>query len=236
MKSEIHKSETRGGADHGWLKARHSFSFANWYEPTRLGFGVLRVLNDDIIAPKMGFSAHGHDNMEIITIPLSGTIHHKDSMGNEGDINSGEIQVMSAGSGIMHSEFNPSQAELRLFQIWIIPNKKNVQPRYDQFKIDTNLMHNNFLQLVSPNKDDAGSWIHQDAWIHMAELDEGTTLTYNLKKKGNGIYSLVIEGQVEINDTVLDQRDAIGITDTLEAAFSAKSKSKLLVLEVPMNS
>ena len=235
MKSIIHRSAERGFANHGWLQARHSFSFAHWYDPDKIQFGALRVLNDDQIAPGAGFPTHPHDNMEIITIPLEGTVRHKDSMGNGGDIKAGELQVMSAGTGIQHSEFNASQSEfLKLFQIWIFPKERNVEPRYDQFKINMERAENHFLQLVSPNKNDEGSWIHQDAWIHIAELNQGLELNYVLKNEKNGVYLMVIEGNVEINDSNLNERDAIGVWETNSVLVTAKEKSKILVLEVPI--
>ncbi len=234
MNKIIHKANTRGSADHGWLKVNHSFSFAQWYDPNKINFGALRVLNDDTVAGKGGFGTHPHDNMEIITIPLTGALAHKDSMGNEGTIEAGEIQVMSAGSGVLHSEVNPTDVATNLFQIWIFPNKKNVEPRYDQFKIDMAKMNNNFLQLVSPNQDDDGAWIHQNAYIHMAELDENKSLSYKLHDDNNGIYTMIVEGEVNIADEPLSKRDAIGIWNEKEVNFTAKTKSKVLVLEVPM--
>ncbi len=234
MDKIIHKANTRGSADHGWLQVNHSFSFAQWYDPEKINFGALRVLNDDTIAGEGGFGTHPHDNMEIITIPLTGALAHKDSMGNEGTIQAGEIQVMSAGNGILHSEVNPTNESTNLFQIWIFPNKKDVEPRYDQFKIDVAGMNNNFLQLVSPNSDDEGAWIHQNAYIHMAELDENKMLTYSVHDDSNGIYTMVVEGEMNIADENLEKRDAIGIWNEKEVIFTAKTKSKVMVLEVPM--
>ena len=234
MDKLIHKANTRGSADHGWLKVNHSFSFAQWYDPDKINFGALRVLNDDTIAGKGGFGTHPHDNMEIITIPLTGALAHKDSMGNEGTIEAGEIQVMSAGSGVMHSEVNPTDVSTNLFQIWIFPNQKDVEPRYDQIKIDLSKMKNNFLQLVSPNKDDDGAWIHQNAFIHMAELEENNSLDYLLHDSANGIYTMVIEGDMNIADEELNKRDAIGIWNQEKVSFKAITKSKVMVLEVPM--
>ena len=234
MNKIIHKADSRGSADHGWLKVNHSFSFAQWYDPDKINFGALRVLNDDTIAGKGGFGTHPHDNMEIITIPLTGALAHKDSMGNEGTIEAGEIQVMSAGKGVLHSEENPTDVSTNLFQIWIFPNKKDVEPRYDQFKIDMAGMKNNFLQLVSPNKDDDGAWIHQNAYIHMAELDEGKSLNYKMHDINNGIYAMVVEGKVNIADEELSKRDAIGIWNENDLTFAAQTKSKVMVLEVPM--
>ncbi len=234
MNKLIHKANTRGSADHGWLKVNHSFSFAQWYDPNKINFGALRVLNDDTVAGKGGFGTHPHDNMEIITIPLTGALAHKDSMGNEGTIEAGEIQVMSAGSGILHSEVNPTDVSTNLFQIWIFPNKKDVAPRYDQFKMNVAGMKNNFLQLVSPNQDDEGTWIYQNAYIHMAELDENNSLNYVLHDPNNGIYTMVVEGDMTIAGENLSKRDAIGIWNEKEVNFKATTNSKVLVLEVPM--
>lgn len=236
MKKLVHKANTRGSADHGWLQVNHSFSFASWYDPTKVHFGALRVLNDDTIAPGMGFGTHPHDNMEIITIPLSGELAHKDSMGNASTIKAGEIQVMSAGSGILHSEFNPNkETHTNLFQIWIFSNKKDPEPRYDQFWMSEDKMKNNFLQLVSPDPNDEGSWIYQDAWIHIAEVDENKSLDYHIHKQNNGIYSMVIEGEMTIAGEDLNKRDAIGVWDEEKVNFLAKTPAKVLVIEIPMN-
>jgi hypothetical protein len=234
MNKIVHKANTRGSADHGWLKVNHSFSFAQWYDPNKTNFGALRVLNDDTIAGRGAFGTHPHDNMEIITIPLTGALAHKDSIGNEGTIEAGEIQVMSAGLGILHSEANPTDVSTNLFQIWIFPNKKDVEPRYDQFKIDVSRMKNNFLQLVSPNDDDDGAWIHQNAYIHMTELENGKSLSYKVHSKSNGIYAMMVEGEASIQDELLSKRDAIGIWNEKEVNFTAKTDSKIMVIEVPM--
>jgi redox-sensitive bicupin YhaK (pirin superfamily) len=232
----IHKSETRGHANHGWLNAKHSFSFASWYNPERIHFGALRVLNDDIVAPRMGFGKHPHDNMEIITIPLKGSLRHEDSMGFSEVIHAGEVQVMSAGTGIYHSEFNASQTEeINLFQIWIFPNKQNVEPRYDQINYDWKNCQNQFLQLVSPNSAEEGTWIHQEAWIHIAEISESKTITYQLKNQKNGVYFMNIEGTFDVLENELNDRDAIGIWNEKEIKISAKTKGKLITIEVPMN-
>ncbi|WP_194849955.1 pirin family protein, partial [Nonlabens antarcticus] len=212
MKTTIHKAESRGQADHGWLKANHSFSFASWHNPSRMNFGALRVLNDDTVAAGAGFPTHPHANMEIITIPLSGTLEHKDSMGNTAQIKTGEIQVMSAGTGVTHSEYNASSTEeLKLFQIWLFPNKQNVTPRYDELKLNPKDRHNKFQQILSPTPEDAGVWIHQEAWLHMISMDQHTEQEYNLKSQDNGVYIMVVEGAIEINDTTLSYRDAIAI-------------------------
>jgi quercetin 2,3-dioxygenase len=235
MKFILHPSNERGYANHGWLKANHSFSFAGWYDPEKIHFGALRVLNDDIVAPKMGFSTHPHDNMEIITIPLSGELKHKDSMGNGSVIHAGEVQVMSAGTGVHHSEFNSSmREELNLFQIWIFPNKREVEPRYDQIRYDLSGVKNSFLQVMSPDPNDDGTWIHQDAWIHLAETDANTNLNYPIKREGNGAYIMVIEGSATIAGQELNKRDAIGVWETSNIEFHTNEATKLMVIEVPM--
>ncbi len=236
MKTNVYKSTTRGEADYGWLKAKYSFSFANYYNPEMMGFGLLRVLNDDTIAAGTGFPTHPHDNMEIITIPLSGSIAHKDSMGNESVIKAGEIQVMSAGTGIFHSEYNYlKDQELRLFQIWIQPNIKNVKPRYQQLTINELEKENKFFMIVSPKAEEQGLWIHQDSWLHLGGFNEDIDTSYQIKQKGNGIYIMVIEGEVNIEGNNLITRDAIGITEVENINIRTIRKSKLLVIEVPMN-
>ena len=235
MKTVFHSEASRGHANHGWLNAKHSFSFASWQNPERIHFGALRVLNDDIVAPSMGFGKHPHDNMEIITIPLKGALKHQDSMGNSSVIEAGEVQVMSAGTGVQHSEVNAKQDEaINLFQIWIFPNKQNVTPRYDQIRYDEEALNNNFLQVVSPNPDDAGTWIQQQAWIHLSQLEEGKSLSFELKQKGNGVYILNIDGTFEIAEQTLNNRDAIGIWETESVTIHANKSGRLLLIEVPM--
>jgi hypothetical protein len=235
MKTILHKADTRGAADHGWLKAKHSFSFASWHNPERVHFGALRVLNDDFVAGGMGFGMHPHDNMEIVTIPMSGTLEHKDSMGNTGIISKGEVQVMSAGTGVRHSEYNHSETEpVTLFQVWIFPNKKNVEPRYDQDYFDFDSIKNNFLTIVSPMDGSEGLHIHQDAWFSIGKIENGATATYNVKKKGNGVYLFVIEGDVTVDGEKLNRRDAFGITDTDTVEITADTNAELLVIDVPM--
>lgn len=235
MKTILHPENERGHANHGWLNAKHSFSFASWYNPDKVHFGALRVLNDDIVAPKMGFSTHPHDNMEIITIPLKGALAHKDSMDNHSTINAGEIQVMSAGTGVLHSEFNPlKDEELNLFQIWIFPNKRNVEPRYDQRQLNLEGKENQWVQILSPLASDDNVWIHQDAWMHMGQFTHKTSLPYSLKKEGNGVYVMVIEGSVEINGQQLNNRDALGIYATDAFELQANPNSWVLLIEVPM--
>lgn len=236
MKNIFHPAKERGYANHGWLKAQHSFSFAGWYDPEKVHFGALRVLNDDLVAPKMGFSTHPHDNMEIITIPLKGELKHKDSMGNGSVIHAGEVQVMSAGTGVEHSEFNSSASEeLNLFQIWIFPKYRFVEPRYDQIRYDLSQVRNSFLQVVSPDPNDDGTWIHQDAWISLADVDAENNIEYPIKRQGNGAYIMVIEGSVKIGDQTLNKRDAIGIWDTSSIKIQAKENSQLIVIDVPMD-
>ena len=235
MKTVFHSEASRGHANHGWLNAKHSFSFASWQNPERIHFGALRVLNDDIVAPSMGFGKHPHDNMEIITIILKGALKHQDSMGNSSVIEAGEVQVMSAGTGVQHSEVNAKQDEaINLFQIWIFPNKQNVTPRYDQIRYGEESMRNNFLQVVSPNPDDAGTWIHQQAWIHLSQLEEGKSLSYELKQKGNGVYILNVECTIEIANQILQKRDEIGVWETETIKIKANKTGRLLLIDVPM--
>ena len=231
----LHKADTRGHADHGWLNAYHSFSFASWYNPERVQFGTLRVLNDDTVAAGMGFGEHGHDNMEIITIPLEGDLAHKDSMGNAETIKTGDVQVMSAGTGIRHSEFNPNKDKrTKLFQIWLFPRTKNVTPRYQQITLDVSEQKNNFAQILSPNADDAGVWIHQDAWFHLADFDAGFEKTYELKREGNGMYVFVISGKITVDGQELETRDGLGITDFKTLDIKASTDAKFLLMEIPM--
>ncbi len=198
MKTIYHKADTRGDANHGWLNSKHSFSFANYHNPERMNFGVLRVLNDDIVSENRGFGTHPHRDMEIVSIPLEGDLKHQDNMGNKTIIKKGDIQVMSAGTGVMHSEYNNNpDKSVKFLQIWIIPNKMNVKPRYDQITILDNAKHNDFQQILSPNKNDDGVWIYQDAWFHMAKFDKGTTKEYNLKKEGNGVYVLSLKAKLK---------------------------------------
>ena len=235
-KTIIHKSEDRGFADHGWLKARHSFSFADYYDNDRIRFGLLRVLNDDQIAPGMGFGTHPHNNMEIVTIPLEGELEHRDSMGNIQVLRTGEIQVMSAGSGIQHSEYNHSKENFcRLLQIWVFPDTKNVEPRYNEFFYNTDEHKNELIQLVSPDQDDAGSWVHQKAWFNIGKFDKDTQLVYSIKNNGNGVYAFVIEGEFEIDGNKLNRRDAAGISETEKISIKSLAENSLLLLiDVPM--
>jgi len=236
MNTVLHKANTRGEANHGWLQSKHSFSFANYHNPERMNFGVLRVLNDDTVAPSMGFGTHPHQNMEIISIPLEGDLLHKDNMGNEAVIKTGDIQVMSAGTGVMHSEYNnnPDQ-KVKFLQIWVFPNKQGVKPRYDQISLDLHDRKNKLQQVLSPDAGDAGVWIHQNAWFHMTSLDQGKTVNYQLKDaKHNGVYVFVISGDATVNDQVLHNRDGFGIWETDQIQITAESSTELLLMEVPM--
>jgi quercetin 2,3-dioxygenase len=237
MKNQVlHKSGTRGTANHGWLRSSHTFSFANYYDSERKNFGALRVLNDDVVEAGMGFGRHPHDNMEIISIPLEGDLEHKDSMGNITVIKNGDIQVMSAGTGIFHSEYNKNKdREVKFLQIWVFPNKKNVSPRYDQISLKEEDRQNKLQQILSPNPDDEGVWIHQDAWFHLGKFDEGITLDYTLKEQGNGVYAFVLNGDLTINDQPLAARDGFGIWDVEKLTIKTDTPSELLLMEVPMS-
>jgi len=231
----IHKADTRGNANHGWLDAYHTFSFGSYFNPDRNQFGLLRVLNDDTIAGGMGFGTHPHDNMEIITIPLEGDLAHKDSMGNTEIIKNGDIQVMSAGTGIKHSEFNPNaDQQTKLLQIWLFPNKRDVEPRYQQISLNPEDRKNKLQQILSPNPDDSGVWIHQDAWFHLGKFDSGTSVTYNLKKEKNGLYAFILKGNVTINGNKLSTRDGLAITDFETLEIKTTTDAEFLLMEVPM--
>jgi redox-sensitive bicupin YhaK (pirin superfamily) len=236
MKTVLHTSESRGHANHGWLDTHHTFSFADYFDPERVQFGMLRVLNDDRVAAGEGFGTHPHDNMEIISIPLFGELEHKDSMGNHGVISTGEIQVMSAGTGITHSEFNKNKdKEVRFLQIWVFPNKRNVTPRYDQVSLTEIEKPNEFYQILSPNPNDQGVWIHQNAWFHLGDLSEGWEGNYELKDPKNGVYFFVIEGEITVAGQKLSRRDGLGVSETESIEITANGLSKLLVMEVPMH-
>ncbi len=236
MQTVLHTSESRGDANHGWLHSKHSFSFANYYNPEKIHFGVLRVLNDDFVAAGMGFGLHPHDNMEIISIPLEGDLEHQDSMGNNTVIKHGDIQVMSAGTGIKHSEYNKNKDKpVKFLQIWVIPNKKDVTPRYDQITLDPKDRINKLQQVLSPNPEDAGVWIHQDAWFHIGKFDQDAQATYDIKKAGNGMYAFVLYGAFEIAGQKLNERDALGITDFAQFELKALTPdAEILLMEVPM--
>lgn len=236
MKTLLHKAGTRGHANHGWLDSYHTFSFAGYHDPERVHFGVLRVLNDDTVAGGMGFGTHPHDNMEIISIPTVGELEHKDNMGNTQVIRQGDVQVMSAGTGIQHSEKNKNHdTEVKFFQIWVFPNKRNVQPRYDQQNFSEADKHNKFLTVVSPiGTDGGGVHIHQDAWFSLGKFDKGFNTSYQLKNKENGVYAFVIEGDITINGEKLNRRDGLGITEMTELKINADSQAEILLMEVPV--
>jgi redox-sensitive bicupin YhaK (pirin superfamily) len=236
MKILIHKAGDRGRADHGWLNAHHSFSFASWYNPARTHFGLLRVLNDDVVAPGMGFGEHPHDNMEIVTIPLKGSLRHRDSMGNSEAIRYGEVQLMSAGTGVRHSEFNDSKLDpVNLLQIWVFPKVRNIEPRYEQKAFDKSDRENKFQLIVSPDNENDSLKINQDAWFSMALIAKGETLQYASRLAGNGSYIFLISGEIEVDGNKLEQRDAIGIRDFDKADIKAIEESEILVLDIPMN-
>jgi redox-sensitive bicupin YhaK (pirin superfamily) len=238
MTTQLYPSSSRGTADYGWLKANFSFSFGNYHNPNRMQFGMLRVLNDDMIDGGTGFGTHGHANMEIITIPLEGALKHRDSMGNDGIIRFGEVQVMSAGSGIEHSEMNASETDkTKMLQLWVFPDRENVSPRYDQKSFDIDNQINTFVKIVSPNDMNDGNalWVYQKTFFHLGIFDSNTQSTYTVRIPENGVYLFLIEGEIEINNQVLKARDAMGITDFESFEIKVISKSKILLVEVPMN-
>lgn len=235
MKIIVHKADKRGGGDYGWLKTRYSFSFANWFDPARMGFGKLRVLNDDVIAPLGKFDTHHHDNFEIITIPLEGEVTHKDSMGNFGVVSVGQVQVMSAGTGVEHSEFNASPTQtLKLFQIWIEPKVYHAAPRYEQKTFDAVDREGSWQTLVSPDGDQGPLTIYQDAYLARASLQKGTTLPYKVRRNGSGVYVISIEGRIGVGGEELNFRDAVGISEAKEIAVTAHTNADVLLIEVPL--
>lgn len=235
MKTVYHSAGSRGYANHGWLKSFHSFSFANWQNPEKIHFGALRVLNDDTVSEGMGFGTHPHRDMEIISIPLEGDLEHKDSMGTTSVIRNGEIQVMSAGTGVYHSEYNKNMDEaVKFLQIWIFPRELHLTPRYDQISISEGEKINDFQQILSPNPDDEGVWIHQDALFNLAKFDKSISRQYHMKKTGNGVYAFVLKGSAKIGDQILNTRDALGIWDTDVFTLEAIDDAEVLLIEVPM--
>lgn len=238
MNTTLFRASSRGHANHGWLDSRHTFSFANYYNPERINFGALRVVNDDIVAGGEGFGTHPHDNMEIVSIPLYGDLEHKDSMGHTEVIRSGEVQVMSAGTGVTHSEYNANKEKpVSFFQIWVFPNERNVTPRYDQRKFDFLENKNQLVQLVGPKDDEnnTGMWMHQDAWFSMGTYDKGTAFDYKPKKKGNGVFAMVVEGEFTVAGQKLSHRDALGVSDTDRIELTADSdNARILLIDVPM--
>jgi redox-sensitive bicupin YhaK (pirin superfamily) len=242
----LHKASTRGHANHGWLDSWQSFSFAGYYNPERIQFGMLRVLNDDRVEGGKGFGSHPHDNMEIISIPLSGSLVHQDNLGNTGVVSAGEIQVMSTGKGVFHSEYNNDPASpVEFLQIWVFPNRLNVTPRYDQIRLNQHLEHNTLQQIISPypgptephdgKKHNDGTWIYQDAWFHLGTFDAGREFTYDVKKPGNGIYLFIISGSFLLDGKTLGTRDGLGITETTTINLKAAEEgSRILIIDVPM--
>lgn len=236
MKTTLHKANTRGHANHGWLDSYHTFSFAGYYEPSRVHFGLLRVLNDDIVKGGMGFGQHPHDNMEIVSIPLSGALEHRDNTGGHAIIRSGEVQIMSAGSGIAHSEKNASaKDEVNFLQIWVFPKERNIQPRYDQKVFEKSNRINRFQTVVAPDQKDDALWINQDAWFTLSSLTPGTSLNYVVHNEGNGVYAFVIDGDLTIANQDLSRRDGLGIQEAAGFQIQAKQATELLLIEVPMN-
>ena len=236
MKTNLFKASDRGSADYGWLKPNYYFSFSQYHNPAKVHFGLLRVLNDDFIAGGGKFQTHPHDNMEIVTIPFTGALHHKDSIGGEGVIKAGDIQIMSAGTGVQHSEANASETDpVTLFQIWVFPKENNIKPRYDQRNFDVNDRNNKWQIVVSPKAEDDALWINQDARFSLAKMDGGNSLTYENGFNGNGVFLVVINGSVKVNDIELGKRDAVGIYDTDSFTITASAAAELLAIEIPMN-
>ena len=236
MKTIIHKASDRGSADYGWLKPNFYFSFGQYYNPEKVHFGMLRVLNDDFIAGGGKFQTHPHDNMEIVTIPFSGALEHRDSTGGAGLIKAGDIQIMSAGTGVEHSEANASATEpVTLFQVWVFPKVKNISPRYDQRSFDITDRINQWQVVVSPREEDGALWINQDARFSLTKLSAGNSLSYTNAFKGNGVYLVVMNGSVKMNDISLGRRDALGISETDSFSITASEDAELLAVEIPMN-
>lgn len=234
MKTIVDRASSRGYFDHGWLKTHHTFSFADYHNPSRMHFGALRVLNDDQVAPSKGFGKHPHQNMEVVSIPLKGYLEHGDSVKNTQTITPGDVQVMSTGSGIWHSEYNGSDRELvELLQIWIIPNKKNTPPRYNNYDIRKLLHHNKLGLFISPEGETPASLL-QDAWFSMGTFDTGQVVDYQLHKSNTGVYMFVIEGEVSVEGETLNRRDGIGIWETKEFQVNIKKEATILLMEVPM--
>lgn len=236
MKSILFKAADRGSADYGWLKPNYYFSFAQYHNPEKVHFGLLRVLNDDFVAGGGGFPTHPHDNMEIVTIPFSGALQHKDSTGGNGVIKAGDIQIMSAGSGVQHSEFNASATDpVTLFQVWVFPKERNIKPRYDQRNFDTNDRQNKWQTVVSPLDSDQALWINQDARFALTNLDTGKEISYSTAFKENGVFLVVINGSVLVDGKQLNKRDALGISETDSFSIAASADAELLAIEIPMN-
>jgi redox-sensitive bicupin YhaK (pirin superfamily) len=234
MKTILHKAATRGHADHGWLNSYHSFSFAGYHNPERMHFGALRVLNDDTVKQGMGFGKHPHDNMEIVSIPLSGDLHHKDSTDRDKIIRQGDVQIMSAGSGITHSETNANHnKEVKFLQLWVFPKERNIEPRYDQKTFLPEDRQNQILTVVAPD-DEKAVWINQDAWFSLGKFSKDFTTEYTLHKEGNGVYAFVLNGNITINDQPLEARDGYGVSETKSITLKADMDAEILLIEVPM--
>jgi quercetin 2,3-dioxygenase len=234
MKTVLHKSNTRGHANHGWLNSYHTFSFAGYYDPARIHFGALRVLNDDTVSAGMGFGKHPHDNMEIVSIPLSGDLHHRDSTGRDKIIREHDVQIMSAGSGIQHSEMNANRdKEVKFLQIWILPKEKNIEPRYDQKSFHPEDGKNTLLTVVAPDDTNA-LWINQDAWFALGNFSKGFTSAYQVHRKENGVYVFVMKGDVTVNDVALNERDGLGIYETTDLKITADNDAEFLLVDIPM--
>jgi hypothetical protein len=235
MKTVLHKADTRGLANFGWLYSRHTFSFGRYYDPERVHFGALRVLNDDIVEAGMGFGTHPHDNMEIISIPLQGDLEHKDSTGKSEVIRSGEVQIMSAGSGLSHSEYNHSKTEkVNFLQIWVMPKELNIQPRYDQRIFNAEDRKNSIQTVVAPDNDQA-LWINQDAWFNLADIEPGQEVKYDLHSKSHGVYAFLIEGKANINGINVDKRDGLGLYEVDQLEIKSDQNTSVLLIEVPMS-
>jgi len=235
MQFTYHEANTRGAAHHGWLNSQHTFSFANYYDPDRMGFGVLRVINDDVVAPSMGFGTHPHKNMEIISVPLKGSLKHKDTMGNDFVIRKGEVQAMSAGTGVAHSEYNNSHnEEVNFLQIWVMPKKNNIAPAYSQKEFSETERRNKLQLIVSPDGRDHSVKINQDAFFSLTEIESGVQLEYEKYLKGNGLYIFVLEGSLKVGDKVLNKRDGLGIESFEQISLNALKKTEVLLMEVPL--
>ncbi len=236
MKTVLYRAADRGSADYGWLKPNYYFSFSQYHNPARVHFGLLRVLNDDFVAGGGGFPTHPHDNMEIVTIPFTGALQHKDSTGGQGVIQAGDVQIMSAGTGVQHSEFNASATEpVTLFQVWVFPKQRNITPRYDQKSFDVNDRINQWQTVVSPNDAQKALWINQDAVFSLTKLEAGKSIVYNNTFSGNGVFLVNISGTASVGDIVLQKRDAVGISETAGFTITATEDTELLAIEVPMD-
>jgi len=236
MNNVLHRAETRGHANHGWLDSSHTFSFGHYYDPMRVQFGALRVLNDDFVDGGKGFGTHPHDNMEIVSIPLSGDLEHKDSMGNVAVIRENDVQIMSAGTGIYHSEYNKNPSKkVNFLQLWIFPKEENIKPRYGQKSFSPEERLNKLQVVVSPDESSGGVVINQDAWLSLGKIEKGVSVHYAVNKSDNGVYTFVINGSVSLNGHPLNRRDGFGIWETDSITVEATSDAEILLIEVPMN-